>query len=159
MIFSAFPQYILQPISDMIAPHFQSETITWTGSLATTSLGYWDATTIMIVVGTAFMLLLGWLIWLSAKAQKVEQFNIVFAAERPFRPETTHVSYNIYAGYQKALGWIVAPGITNFWNTMSTNLLEFAGWTRRIYSGSIQNYTLHVILFIVVFYLISIGGL
>ena len=67
--------------------------------------------------------------------------------------------YNIYAGYKKALGFLVAPGITNFWNTVSDMVLDIAGWLRRIYSGSIQNYTLHVIVFIVVFYLITIGGL
>lgn len=159
MIFSAFPQYVLQPIGEMLTPYFNSESLAWEGTKAYTKLGYWDGTTIMIVVASAFILLLGWLIMMSSKAQKVKQFNIVFAAERPFRPETTHVSYNIYAGYKKALGFLVAPGITQFWEHMSDMLLDFAGWMRRIYSGSIQNYTLHVILFIVVFYLITIGGL
>ncbi len=159
MIFSAFPQYVLQPIGEMLNPYFNTEIVSWEGTKAFTKLGYWDGTTIMIVVGTAFVLLLGWLISLSRKAQKVKQFNIVYAAERPFRPETTHVSYNIYAGYKKALGFLVAPGITNFWNTVSDMVLDIAGWLRRIYSGSIQNYTLHVIVFIVVFYLITIGGL
>jgi formate hydrogenlyase subunit 3/multisubunit Na+/H+ antiporter MnhD subunit len=158
MIFSAFPQYVLQPIGEMLNPYFTSQALSWEGSKAYTTLGYWDGTTIMIVVGTAFTLLLVWLISLSAKAQKIEQFNIVFAAERPFKPETTHVSYNIYAGYKKALGFLVAPGITQFWNNMGEMLLDLAGWFRRIYGGSMQNYTLHVILFIVVFYLMIIGG-
>ena len=159
MIFSAFPQYVLQPIGEMLNPYFNSEVVQWEGTRAFTKLGYWDGTTVMIVVGTTFVLLLGWLISLSSKAQKVKQFNIVFAAERPFRPETTHVSYNIYAGYKKALGFLVAPGITQFWESVSQMLLDIAGWVRRIYSGSIQNYTLHVVLFIVIFYLITIGGL
>jgi formate hydrogenlyase subunit 3/multisubunit Na+/H+ antiporter MnhD subunit len=158
MIFSAFPQYVLQPIGEMLNPYMSADSITWEGSKAYTSLGYWDGTTIMIVVGTAFMLLLGWLVLMSSKIQKVGQFNIVFAAERPYKPETTHVSYNIYAGYKKALGFIVAPGITEFWNRISQWVLDLAGWLRRIYSGSIQNYTLHLILFIVVFYLITLGG-
>jgi len=68
------------------------------------------------------------------------------------------VSYNIYAGYKKALGFLVAPGITQFWDSMGQMLLDLAGWFRRIYGGSMQNYTLHVILFIVVFYLMIIGG-
>ena len=159
MIFSAFPQYILQPIGEMLTPYFNTEVVQWEGTKAFTELGYWDATTIMTVVGTAFILILVWLISLSSKAQKVKQFNIVYAAERPFRPETTHISYNMYAGYKKALGFLVAPGITNFWYSTSQMLLDIAGWVRRIYSGSIQNYTLHVVLFIVIFYLITIGGL
>ncbi len=159
MIFSAFPQYILKPIGDMLAPYFPSEILVWDGTKALTSFGYWDGSTVMVVVGTTFMLLLVWLIALSSKAKKVEQFNIVFAAERPERPETTHVSYNIYAGYKKALGFLVAPVITAFWDSVSNSVLEFANWLRRIYSGSAQNYALHVVLFIVVFYLIALGGL
>jgi len=159
MIFSAYPQYFLQPIGDMLAPYFNAQNLSWNGSKAYTTLGYWDGTTVMTVIGSAFVLVLGWLMIMSSKAQKVKQFNIVFAAERPFKPETTHVSYNIYAGYKKAIGFLVAPGITNFWDTVSQMVLDLAGWLRRIYSGSIQNYTLHVILFIVVFYLIIIGGL
>ena len=159
MIFSAFPKAVLQPLGEMLTPYFNSGTLTWEGTTAFSKFGYWDGTTIMIVVMSAFVLLFVWLFSLSRKAQKVKQFNIVYAAERPFRPETTHVSYNIYAGYKKAVGFLVAPIITNFWNDMSQGLLNFAGWLRRIYSGSIQNYSLHVILFIVVFYLITIGGL
>ncbi|MBN2236086.1 MAG: hypothetical protein JW729_00915 [Bacteroidales bacterium] len=159
MIFSAFPQYILQPIGDMLAPYFSTETLVWEGTKATTSLGYWDGTTIMIVVATAFLLLLAWLLALSSKTKKIEQFNIVFAAERPFRPETTHVSYNIYAGYKKALGFLITPLVTAFWESMSNLVLEFANWLRRIYGGSMQNYAIHVVLFIVVFYLIALGGL
>lgn len=158
MIFSAFPKLVLQPIGDMIAPYFGTQ-LTWDGSKALTQLGYWDGSTVMTVIGTAFMLLLLWLVLLSSKIKKIGQFNIVYAAERPFRPETTHVSYNIYAGYKKALGFIVAPGITSFWNAVSNLLLDFANWLRRIYGGSMQNYALHVVLFIVVFYLIALGGL
>jgi formate hydrogenlyase subunit 3/multisubunit Na+/H+ antiporter MnhD subunit len=159
MIFSSSPQYFLKPIGDMLAPYFSGETLAWEGTKAYTSLGYWDGTTVMTVIGSAFVLVLGWLVIMSSKAQKIKQFNIVFAAERPFKPETTHVSYNIYAGYKKALGFLVFPGITTFWDTLSQMLLDLGGWLRRIYSGSIQNYTLHVILFIVVFYLMIIGGL
>ncbi len=158
MIFSAFPKEVLIPISDAIAPYFGNDALVWEGTKAVSHLGYWDGTTIAIVVGTAFMLILAWLIVLSAKAQKVEQFNIVFAAERPFRPETTHVSYNIYAGFHKAIGFLVTPLVTTFWNRMAEWTLDLAGWGRRIYSGSIQNYTIHVLFYIVVFYLLSMGG-
>jgi len=160
MIFSAFPKMVLQPIGEMIAPYFKgSDTITWEGTKALSSIGYWDGSTVMTVVGSAFVLVLGWLVIMSSKAKKIGQFNIVFAAERPFRPETTHVSYNIYAGYKKALGFLVTPGVTAFWAMLSNLVLEFANWLRRIYSGSMQNYALHVVLYIVVFYLIALGGL
>ena len=158
MVFSAFPQWVLKPIGNMLAVYFP-KSLYWQGTRAFTSLGYWDGTTTMIVVVTAFTLLLGWLVIASKKVKRIGQFNIVYAAERPYRPETTHVSYNIYAGYKKALGFLATPVVETFWDNVSDMVLDFSGWLRRIYSGNMQNYALHVVLFIVVFYLIALGGL
>ena len=44
------------------------------------------------------------------RPQKVRQFNMVYAAERPERPETTHYAHNFFAPYRKALGFLAAPG-------------------------------------------------
>jgi hypothetical protein len=41
---------------------------------------------IMLIVGVIFMLLFAWLLFVNRRAQKVKQFNIVFSAERPYRP-------------------------------------------------------------------------
>lgn len=155
MIFSTFPQWVLKPIGNMLTAYFPGS-LHWQDTRAFTSFGYWNGTATMIIVGTAFTLLLVWLAFMSKKIKRIGQFNIVYASERPFRPETTHVSYNIYAGYKKALGFLALPVAGAFWQGMSELLLDFAGWLRRIYSGSMQNYALHVVLFIVVFYLIAL---
>ncbi len=156
MIFSAKPQWVLQPMGDLLTAYFPEGGLTWDGGMATTYLGYWNGSGIMVTIIVMFVLLFGWLFMLSRKAQKIEQFNIVYAAERPFKPETTHVSYNIFAGYNKALGFLVAPMITAFWNIMDSIVHSLSGFLRRIYGGNGQVYVAHVLLFIVIVYLFII---
>ena len=152
MIFSARPDIILKPIGNLISQYFPDGGLRWTGTLASSPLGYWNGFAIMITVGIMFALLLGWLIVMSRKAQKVEQFNIVYSGERPFTPETTHVSYNMFAGYNKALGFLVLPWITNFWNSLTEMIHDVAGIVRRIYSGNGQTYMVHILFYMVVLF-------
>lgn len=155
--FSAFPQDVLEPIGKMLSNYFPS-TLEWAADgNAVTILSNWNGQAVMIIIISVFVLVFGYLWLLTGKTQKIEQFNIVYSAERPFRPETTHVSYNMFAGLNKAIGFLVAPGITNFWNNVSKMVLDFAGVVRRLYSGNGQVYTIHIIIYIVVFYLISLG--
>ncbi|MEN8115953.1 MAG: proton-conducting transporter membrane subunit [Bacteroidota bacterium] len=159
MIFSYKPALVLQPIAEAISTAFPSGQLTWEGATAVSKLGYWNATTIFIVVGITFLVILVWLLVMSRKAQKVKQFNIVYAGERPERPELTHVSHNIYAGYNKALGFLVAPGITRFWNNV-TNLVESTGnFVRRVYSGNGQSYAIHLVTYIVIVFIIYLTAI
>ena len=103
-----------------------------------------------------FTLLFAWLFFLNSKAKKVKQFNIVYSGERPERPETTHVSYNIYAGYNKALGWLVAPKITEFWDNMTDWVHSVAHYGRQLYSGNAQVYVTYVVVYILAVYFIMI---
>jgi len=149
MIFSAKPQWILQPLGIMVAQYYPENQLVWTDSLATSSLGYWNGSAIMITVAIMFATLFGWLLIVSRKAQKVKQFNIVFAGEAPQRPETTHMSYNIYAGYNKALGFLVAPKISEFWERITDIAHSTAHFIRMIYTGNGQSYATHVLAYIV----------
>ncbi len=153
MVFSAKPDLILQPIGDYITTYFPSNALKWTGTMASTDLGYWDGNWIMMIIGIMFALIFLWLYLLNRKATKVKQFNIVYSTERPFRPETTHVSYNMFAGYNKAMGLLVAPFITGFWNNVSEFVKGIADYTRKIYNGNGQTYALHIIMYMVVMYL------
>ncbi len=152
MIFSAKPQWVLQPLGHMIAQWYPDGALAWDGGLATGPYGYWNGTGVMITIGILFMSLLAWLLFLSRKAVKVSQFNIVYSAEAPQRPETTHVSYNIYAGYNKALGWLVAPKITEFWDTMTDWVHSVAQYSRLIYNGNGQVYLLYVMAYFLTIY-------
>ena len=154
MIISAKPEFILKPLGDYLTAYFPTGALTWEGTMASTAYGYWDGFWVMIIVAIMFVLLLSWLLITNAKAQKVKQFNIVYAGERPFRPETTHMAHNLYAGYNKALGFIIAPYITGFWNWMSDLIYDISGFVRRIYSGNGQTYVLHIIVYILIVYLV-----
>ncbi len=152
MIISAKPEFILKPLGNYLTTYFPTGALTWEGTMARTGLGYWDGYWIMIIVGVMFVMLLAWLLITNAKAQKVKQFNIVYAAERPFRPETTHMAHNLYAGYNKALGFLMLPYVTNFWNWASDFIHDLSEFIRRIYSGNGQAYAFHIIAYIVITY-------
>lgn len=143
----------------MIAPIFPEGQLVWNeGGTAFSSLGYWSGSWTMYVIGIMFAMIFGWLWIQNRKAKKVKQFNMVYAGERPERPETTHSVYNMFAGYNRALGFLVAPGITQFWNWISEHITAMGNSLRKVYSGNAQTYVFHIILFIIVVYLFSNGG-
>ncbi len=158
MVLSVFPNLLLKPLSTVIPATTPGETINWVGNLATTSFGYWNAFTVMTSVIIMFAVILGWLLFNSRKAQKVKQFNIVFAAEKPFRPETTHISYNMFAGYKKALGFLMTPLATRFWTEVSEWSEAIADKIRTWYTGNGQTYALHLLIYAFILYLSISGG-
>jgi hypothetical protein len=101
-----------------------------------------------------FAIPLIWLLLVMRKPQWVKQFNIVYAAERPDRPETTHYAHNFFAHYRKALGFTVEPLATRFWDGVVEWTYSLAATFRMIYSGNGQTYALHIILFLLVSYLL-----
>jgi hypothetical protein len=95
---------------------------------------------------------------LTLKIQKVEQFNIVYAAERPHRPEDTHFAYHFFAHYDRALGFLVRPRATAFWNGAVEWSHSLAASLRVFYNGNGQTYALLILMFLVALYLAN-GGL
>ena len=91
------------------------------------------------------------------KIQKVEQFNIGYAAERPRRPEETHFAYNFYAHYDRAIGFVVRPRATAFWNSSVEWTNSLAASLRIFYSGNGQTYALFIIMYVVAMFLFN-GG-
>ncbi|MGM0497047.1 MAG: proton-conducting transporter membrane subunit [Bacteroidota bacterium] len=159
MAFSAKPELVLQPFGKVTSQFFPSSPLVWENDgTAIGQLGYWNGSQIMIIVMGVFAIAVLWLAMLNRNAKKVKQFNIVYAAERPERPETTHIAYNMFAGYNKAVGFLITPWITGLWNWISDSVQEIAGQTRRIYNGNGQTYMLHVLAYVVIVYLITTGG-
>lgn len=155
MLFSALPNSLLKPIGDILLPFFPEGALEWNGQLATSSFGYWNGKAIMYIVIGIFSSVFVWLWYMNRNAQKVKQFNIGYSAERPSRPETTHYAYNFFAPYRKALGFLVTPVISNFWDSVSEGIHSISDKLRRIYNGNAQTYALHIIAFIVIIYLIT----
>jgi len=159
MVVSAYPKLLLDPLSAAIDPWI-GNTLVWEGTAMVTNFGYWNAPMIMGVVGGVWMvpLILLLLISLTLKIQKVEQFNIVFAAERPRRPEETHYAYNFFAHYDRAIGFLVRPRATAFWNTVVEWSHTTASSLRIFYNGNGQTYALFVVMYFVAMFLLN-GGL
>ncbi len=158
MLFSALPNSLLKPIGEIILPYFPDGALEWQGQLAISAFGYWNGKHIMYIVVGIFVAIFAWLAFMNRNAQKVKQFNIGYSGERPSLPETTHFAYNFFAPYKKALGFLVTPVISDFWDSVSDGIHAVADKIRRIYDGNAQNYALHIIMFVVVFYLIAFGG-
>jgi len=154
MAFSMFPDLLIKPLSDAVAPYFAS-TFSWDGNLLATQNGYWNGFLVMNVVGVLFMVpaIFLWLVSRTVKVQKVKQFNIVFAAEKPFTPATTHYAYSFYTFYDKALGFLIKPDATGFWNGVAEWGHTIGASLRRIYTGNGQTYAALILFYIGVLYL------
>ncbi len=153
MAISMFPNFIIKPLSQVITP-FYASTLEWEGFTVKSSLGYWNGLAVMNTTMIIFAIPLIWLLLVMRKPQSVKQFNIVYAAERPDRPETTHYAYNFFAHYRKALGFVVEPLATRFWNSVAEWTHSLAAMFRTIYTGNGQTYALHIVLFLLVLYLL-----
>jgi formate hydrogenlyase subunit 3/multisubunit Na+/H+ antiporter MnhD subunit len=159
MVISAYPKLLLDPLSAAITP-WLGGSLAWDGLALQTSFGYWNAPMIMAVVAGVWIapLLILLLISLTLKIQKVEQFNIVYAAERPHRPEDTHFAYNFFAHYDRAIGFLVRPRATAFWNTLVEWSHTLGSSLRIFYNGNGQTYALFILMYFVAMVLLN-GGL
>ena len=159
MLFSVYPKLLLDPLSAAVSPWLGGE-LAWDGLALQTHLGYWNAPMIMGIIAAVWMtpLVILLLASLTMKIQKVEQFNIVYAAERPHRPEDTHFAYNFFAHYDRALGFLVRPRATAFWNAAVEWSHSLAATMRIFYNGNGQTYALFILMFLVALYLVN-GGL
>jgi NADH:ubiquinone oxidoreductase subunit 5 (subunit L)/multisubunit Na+/H+ antiporter MnhA subunit len=159
MAFSVWPKWLIDPLMTTFAGLFPA-TLSWQGITLESTLGYWNGTLIMIVVAGVFLVPLLILLFLSRfiKIQKVKQFNIVFAAERPQTPEETHYAYNFYSFYAKVMGPLIKPRATAFWDGMSEWSHTLGSTLRVLYTGNGQTYALYVLFYVVMIY-IAVGGM
>ena len=157
MIFALVPGMALRHVDAYISQFHPDGALGWDGLTITSQFGYWSPVSIMIVVGVIFASLFAWLVFVNRKAQKVKQFNIGFAAERPFRPETTHFAWNFFAPYRKALGFLTEPVVERFWAAIVDLVHTSADLLRRLYTGDGQTYAIQLLAFVVVVYLLQAG--
>jgi hypothetical protein len=145
LVVAVVPGLVLRHVDVYLDQFFPTGGLNWEGMTITSDYGYWNPVSIMIVIGCIFATLFAWLLFVNRRAQKVKQFNIVYSAERPYRPETTHFAWNFFAPYRKALGFLTAPLATRFWEAL-TDLLHTAGdLGRRLYTGNGQTYAYHLL--------------
>jgi formate hydrogenlyase subunit 3/multisubunit Na+/H+ antiporter MnhD subunit len=159
---SLFPNYITKPISNAVSIFIEKpDWLSWTGYNITLNSpvlhGNWNGNLVMLVTMGVFGFPLLWLLLINARTQKVKQFNIVFAAERPYKPWTTHFAHNMFAHYNKAMGWLITPRITAFWNGVTEWSHSLAAAFTHIYTGNGQTYLLHIFMYILVIFIV--GGI
>jgi formate hydrogenlyase subunit 3/multisubunit Na+/H+ antiporter MnhD subunit len=157
MVFALVPGLALRHVDVYISQFHAAGALGWQGLTITSEFGYWSPVSIMLVVGAIFATLFAWLLFINRKAQKVNQFNIVFAGERPHRPETTHFAWNFFAPYRKALGFLTEPLADRFWAALVDLLHAGAGVLRRFYNGNGQTYAIQLLAFVVAVYLLKAG--
>jgi formate hydrogenlyase subunit 3/multisubunit Na+/H+ antiporter MnhD subunit len=153
---SFFPARLLKPISRAVAPVFEA-TIVWKGGTALSTLGYWNGTILMLIVMAVFGLVFVLLALMGPRPQKVGQFNIVFAAERPESPETTHYAYRFFTPYERAMAPLLRPLVRRFWNGVSEWSHTAADALRQVYTGNMQTYAVYIFIFGLLLYLLSKG--
>ncbi|MBB1076782.1 NADH-quinone oxidoreductase subunit F [Rhodoferax sp. 4810] len=158
LAFALFPGIALRRVDTYLNEFFPQGGLDWSGADIVSNYGYWNPVAIMIIVAVIFLTLLGWLMFVDRGAQKVKQFNIVFSAERPYRPETTHFAWNFFAPYRKALGFLVKPVATMFWTTVTDVLHTGADIGRRWYTGNGQSYAIHFLIFVLVAFMFKAGA-
>jgi hypothetical protein len=159
MGFSMFPNLLTKPLSAALGEYIAKPGwLSWNGYtiwLQSPALrGYWNGNLVMYVTMGVFMVPLVWLILVNARAQKVKQFNIVYAAERPYKPWTTHFAFNMFAHYYKALGFWVKPRWITFWDGVGEWTHSLSATVARLYTGNGQTYLLHIFLYVLLMYLI-----
>ena len=157
IVVAVVPGMALRRVDEYMTRLLPANGLTWDGFRITSDYGYWDPMAIMIIVAVIFATLFLWLLFLNRKAQWVKQFNIAYSAERPFRPETTHFAWNFFAPYRKALGFLVQPLATAFWDTVTGSLHAGADFARKLYTGNGQTYALQFLGFVLAAYLLSLG--
>ena len=160
MVVSFFPGTLLGPIGDKLMVLFPENPIIWDGFMASSEIGYFNGTLIMYVFMGLFILNFLLLFFVNRRRAKgVKQFNIVYAAERPERPETTHFAYNFFAPYRRAVGFLEYPFTTKFWTSLGDLIHAFSGFGRRVFTGNGQTYLLQIVVFVVITYLLIKGGI
>jgi formate hydrogenlyase subunit 3/multisubunit Na+/H+ antiporter MnhD subunit len=156
---SMFPNLLLKPLQTAVEPMFAA-TVRWEGYRVISSLGYWNGNAVMYVTMGVFMVPLIWLLIVNGrKVTRVSQFNIVYAAERPYKPETTHYGFNFFGHYRKALGGLAAPWGERFWTGLGRFVRTVGDGLRRWNTGNPQTYGFQILLFLVIILLAAAGGL
>jgi formate hydrogenlyase subunit 3/multisubunit Na+/H+ antiporter MnhD subunit len=156
MAFSMKPKLLLDMITYAVKPIF-GESLSWVGDTAYSSLGYWNGFVVMNIVMVLFIGLTILLLLKAPKVQKVKQFNIVFAGERPETPELTHFAYQFFKPYHRALGFLVTPRVKTFWKNVSKVTHTIGDSLRKIYSGNGQTYAFWILMYGLILFFITVG--
>ena len=158
MLFSTFPGRLIQPASAMAAKLFPSPFV-WDGFSVSTPLGYFNGTFMMLLVCALFGLMFLFLLLWGPRPRKIGQLNIVFAAERPESPATTHYAWAFFEPYRRAVAPVLKPLARDFWEGVTEWTVTLGSMLRHIYTGNAQTYLLFILIYGIALFFISGGSL
>ncbi len=158
MLFSTFPGRLIKPASAMAAKFFPSPFV-WDGFSVSTPLGYLNGTFLMLLVCAIFGLMLLFLLLKGPRPRKIGQLNIVFAAERPESPATTHYAWAFFEPYRRAVAPVLKPLVRNFWEGVTEWTVTLGAMLRHIYTGNAQTNLLFILIYGIALFFISGGSL
>ena len=154
MLFSMFPATLIKPVQNAVSDFFGSSLI-WDGNVLRNAFASWNGNLVMNITMGVFGFVFIVLLLATRKIQKVGQFNIVYAAERPYKPETTHYAYNFFPFYRKAFAPLMNSSIVKFWEFIYDLNHTLASGLKYIFSGNAQVYALQVVLYIIAIFFLS----
>ena len=158
MIVSFAPKVLLSPLGEGLNEFFPTDILKWDNGIGISNLGHFNGPLIMYVFMGIAASVTALLFFMNRRAKMVKQFNIVYAAERPARPETTHYAYNFFAPFRRAVGFLEYPGVTNFWMWIGDIFYSLSGTVRRIYTGNGQTYLVQIMMFTLIVFFAIWGG-
>ncbi len=135
------------------------ETPVVSGTTVVTSLGYWDAWSVGMMVmglfGFAFLLY-----WLSGhRPRHVGQLDIGYAGEVPRGPEELHHAGDFFRHVRRALGFLPALGAGRLFGWVSGAAEGSGDAVRALFTGDGRTYLLHSVAFMLACYVLMRGGL
>jgi len=159
MVLSIRPRLLLEPVGRLVSSFFGSDALAFEAAgRISSSVGYFNAMAIMVLVCVLFVGLLAFLLFFGPKSRKLRRMDIVYAAEIPPPPEEIHYAWAFFKPYERAFAPLLPPRVTAFWDSVRDVTMSIADAGRRFYTGNAQTYLLYTLLFILVLAGLGLAG-
>jgi hypothetical protein len=146
LVVSLLPKLLIGPISAAIDPYFAS-TLVWDGMSLETIYGYWNPVpTMMVAVAISVTLFVA--VWLIRRSGRIRSSGARATA-------WSGTAARFYIFYKAVFSRLTPPVASAFWEGLAVGTMAFATRTRRVYTGDGQTYSLYILYYFVVLYIVS----
>ncbi len=146
-VLSFYPKLLIEPVSVAIDPYFAS-TLVWEGASLETIYGYWNPVPVMataLVIALVLFAVL-WLFYRIGNGRPDAQIRRT--GDLAWGRDVSR----FYSFYNPALGRLLVPLASTFWNDVADVTTSMAGSVRAIYTGNGQTYVLYVLYYFIALY-------
>ena len=146
LVVSFLPKLLIGPISAAIDPYFAS-TLVWDGMSLEMIYGYWNPVPTM-AIAVAVSVALFFAFWLFQRSGRIKSSG----ARATAWSDTATSFYNFY---KAAFSRLTPPVASAFWEGLAVGTMALAARTRRVYTGDGQTYSLYILYYFIVLYIVS----